>query len=275
MFYGVLGGEARSIVAYRRTYNGATGQNLFPSSFYERFTPELETFLGDLLDHAVEEVAVPHTLAPVFEEFRDVIAADATVVRLHRFLSAFPATHPDVSGLKLYLVHSLTTQSVISWEITDERTHESTLFKTGAWMRGRLFLFDLGFFKYHRFARIDENDSFFVSKLKRSANPLIVSELQEWRGRAIPLEGKKVFDVLGDLHRKYIDVEVEAEFRRRVYDGKRSKDSKIFRVVGVRDEDADDGYRLYITNLPRDQFSPADISTLYRARWVVEFCSVS
>ena len=160
-----VGGEARSIAGYCRTYNGASGQNLVASSFYDRFTKHLERLLGDLLDHAVEEVTVPHAIAPAFEQFRDAVVADATVVRLHRFLSAFPATHPDVSGLKLYLVHSVTTQSVIARAISDERTHESTLFKTGAWMRGRLFLLDLGFFKYHRFARIDENGGFFVSKL--------------------------------------------------------------------------------------------------------------
>jgi IS4 transposase len=265
-----VGGEARSIVAYRRTYNGATGQNLVASSFYDRFTKQLERFLRDLLDHALEEVAVPHTIAPVFEQFRDVVVADATVVRLHRFLSAFPATHPDVSGIKLYLVHSVTAQSVIARAITDERTHESTLFKTGSWMRGRLFLLDLGFFKYRRFALIDENDGFFVSKLKRSANPEIVRELREWRGRAIPLEGANVFDVVGDLCREQIDVEVEVRFQRREYNERRSWDSKRFRVVGVRDEDADDGYRLYITNLPSGKFSPEDVSTLYRARWVVE-----
>ena len=254
-----VGGEARSIAAYRRTYNGATGQNLFASSFYDRFTQQLEHLLRDLLDHAVEEVAVPHTIAPVFEQFRDVIVADATVVRLHRFLSAFPATHPDVSGIKLYLVHSVTTQSVIARAITDERTHEGTLFKTGSWMGGRLFLFDLGFFKYRRFALIDENNGFFVSRLKRSANPEIVRELREWRGRAIPLEGAKVFDVVGDLCREQIDVEVEVWFKRREYNERRSWDSKRLRVVGVRDEDADDGDRLYITNMPSGRVRPEDV----------------
>ena len=39
---------------------------------------------------------------------------------------------------------------------------------------------------------------------------------------------------------------------------------------GVRDEDADDGYRLYITNLPEKKFNPGEIERLYRARWVVE-----
>ena len=66
-----VGGEARSIAGYRRAYEAATDQSIFPSSFYDRFTEELATLLRDLLDHAVEEVAVPHTVAPAFEQFRD------------------------------------------------------------------------------------------------------------------------------------------------------------------------------------------------------------
>jgi len=264
------GGEARSIAAYRRSYNIVTGHGLCPSSFYDRFTEDVADLLGDLLEHAVEEVAVPHHLSPAFERFRDVVAVDATIVRLHRFLSAFPATHEGVSGLQLYLVHHVTEQSVISAEITDERTHESTLFKTGTWMRGRLFLLDLGFFKYRRFALIDENDGFFVSRLKRSANPLITEELKEWRGRAIPLVGKRVFDVVDRLDREEIDVTVEVSVERRPYDGNQSVTPKEFRVVGVRDEDADDGYRLYITNLPSEEFKLGEVNALYRARWSVE-----
>ena len=63
---------------------------------------------------------------------------------------------------------------------------------------------------------------------------------------------------------------MEVWFRRREYNERRSWDSKRFRVVGVLIADADDGYRLYITNLPSGKFSPEDVSTLYRARWVVE-----
>ncbi|MFC7142915.1 IS4 family transposase [Halosimplex aquaticum] len=262
-------GEARSIAGYRRSYELATNQSVAPSSFYDRFSDQLADLLRDLLDHAVEEVAVPHHVAPAFQRFRDVMVADATVFRLHRLLSEFEATHDDQSGAMLYLVHNITDQSVISTEITDERVHESTLFKTGSWLRGRLFLFDQGFFKYRRFALIDENDGFFVSRLKPDANPVITAELREWRGRAIPLEGKQIHDVVGDLSRQYIDVEVEAEFKRGPYNGTRSLDTKAFRVVGVRNEDADD-YHLYITNLPREQFRPDEIGFLYRARWEVE-----
>ena len=62
---------------------------------------------------------------------------------------------------------------------------------------------------------------------------------------------------------------MEAEFRRSTYEGTRSQDTKRFRVVGFRNEDADD-YHLYITNLPREKFFPEDLSTIYQCRWAVE-----
>jgi len=70
--------------------------------------------------------------------------ADATVFRLHRLLTTFPATHEDQSGAQLYLVYNVTRQtSHSSNSLTNE--HESSQFRTGNWLRGRLFLFDLGF----------------------------------------------------------------------------------------------------------------------------------
>jgi len=64
-------------------------------------------------------------------------------------------------------------------------------------------------------------------------------------------------------------VEVEVEFKRGPYNGTRSLDTKRFRVVGVRNEDADD-YHLYVTNLSREEFFPADLAQIYRCRWEVE-----
>ena len=188
---------------------------------------------------------------------------------LHELLSEeYKARHEEQAGAKLHLLHNATEKTIERFEITHEKTHDSSLFKTGSWLQGRLILFDLVYFKYRRFALIDENDGYFVSRLKQNANPVITKELREWRGDAIRLEGKQIHDVVDDLYCTYIDVEVEAEFKRGLYNGTQSLDTKRFRVVGVRNED--DDYHLYITNLPRQEFLPSDLATLYRCRWEVE-----
>lgn len=217
-------------------------------------TPLFAAYLRDLVEFALDEVAVPHTVSDEFDQFRDVTIADATVLRLHRFL------HEEYQGL-----HNVTNRTIEKITLAGERPHDSTEFSTGSWLRGRLLILDLAYFKYCRFARIDENGGYFVSRLKTNTMPEIVAELREWRGRAIPLEGKQVFDVVDDLYPQYIDVEVEVEFRRGPYAGTRSWDAKQFRVFGVRDEDAED-YPLYITNLPREEFLPENIGTFYRCR---------
>ena len=257
LVFGFAAGESRTLAGFRRSYNSTADETISPGGFYHRLTPPLAEYLRDAVDADINR-------------FRDVMIADGTVLRLHEFLSdEFQARHEEQAGAKLHLLHNATDQTIERIDVTDEKAHDSTLFKTGPWLRGRLVLFDLAYFKYRRFALIDENDGYFVSRLKQNANPVITEELREWRGRAIPLEGEKIHDVVGDLSREYIDVEVEAEFKRGQYEGTRSLDTKRFRVVGVRDEDADD-YHLYITNLPREEFLPADLGTLYRCRWDVE-----
>ena len=268
--FGFATGESRTLAGFRRSYNSTADETLSPGGFYQRLTPQLAEYLRDLVETALDEVAVPDAVDADFDRFRDVMIADGTVLRLHQFLSdEYEARHEEQAGAKLHLLHNVTDQTIEQFTVTDEKAHDSTLFETGSWLEGRLALFDLAYFKYRRFALIDENGGYFVSRLKESANPVITEELREWRGRAIRLEDKKVYDVVDDLKREYINVEVEVSFQRREYEGTQSWDTKRFRVVGVRNEDADD-YHLYMTNLARSEFLPVDIARIYQCRWEVE-----
>jgi putative transposase len=268
--FGFAAGESRTLAAFRRSYNSTADKTLTAGGFYQRLTPLLADFLCDLVERRIDEVAVPHTISDEFDRFRDIIVADGTILRLHEFLAEeFQPRRGEQGGARLHLLHNVTDQTIDQFSITDEKAHDSTEFDTGPWLEGRLAILDLAYFKYRRFALIDENGGYFVSRLNDRANPVITDELREWRGRAIPLEGKKIQDVVDDLHRQYIDVEVEVSFQRREYAGTQSWDTERFRVVGVRDEDADD-YHLYITNLPRSEFLPCDLATIYRCRWEVE-----
>ncbi|NLV12164.1 IS4 family transposase [Haloarcula argentinensis] len=268
--FGFVAGESRTLAAFRRSYNSTADKTLTAGGFYQRLTPLLSEFLCDLVERRIDKVAVPHTISDEFDRFRDIVVADWTILRLHEFLSdEFQPRKGEQGGARLHLLHNVTDQTIDQFSITDEKAHDSTGFDTGPWLEGRLAILDLAYFKYRRFALIDENGGYFVSRLKDRSNPVITDELREWRGRAIPLEGEKIQDVAEDLHRQYIDVEVEVSFQRREYAGTQSWSTKQFRVVGVRDEDADD-YHLYITNLPRNEFLPCDLATIYRCRWEVE-----
>jgi IS4 transposase len=136
-------------------------------------------------------------------------------------------------------------------------------------MENALLLFDQAYFDYRTMDLIDANGGWFLTRLKPNANPEITAELREWRGNAISLEGKQVQNILDDLHRDVIDVDGEVEFKRRIYNGTRSRAVETFRVVGVWNNE-ENRYHLYITNLPAEDYSAPDIAKLYQARWEAE-----
>ncbi|EMA48158.1 putative ISH8 transposase [Halococcus salifodinae DSM 8989] len=79
-------GESRTLAAFRHAYNATADKTLSLGGFYQRLTPLFAAYLRDLVEFALDEVAVPHTVSDEFDQFRDVMTADATVLRLHRFL---------------------------------------------------------------------------------------------------------------------------------------------------------------------------------------------
>lgn len=185
-----------------------------------------------------------------FEQFREVFIADMTVITLYQSLfETFPGYGDDHAGAKLHVVEAVSSGLPAEFSITDARTHESTQLSTRSWVENALLLFDQAYFDYRTMDLIDSNGGWFLTRLKPNANPDITAKLREWRGDAISLEGEQVQDILDDLHRDVIDVDGEVEFKRRIYNGTRSRAIETFRVVGVWN-DEEDRYHLYITNLP-------------------------
>ena len=46
-------------------------------------------------------------------------------------------------------------------KITSERVHDGPVLRAGQWVKGRLLLFDLGYFRYALFAAITGTAAFF------------------------------------------------------------------------------------------------------------------
>lgn len=265
--------KRRSLAALRRGYQKSTGQGIEESSFYDRFSKAFAQMLKKTMVHALDKGS--HTgrkLTGVLDAFKDVVMADATVLKLHQMLAsqfAGTRTNSAPAAAKVHVVMSVTGASRQAVRLTGERTQDGQVLRIGPWVKERLMLFDLGYFKYQLFARIQRNQGYFVSRLKSTANPLITKVNRTHRGNTIPLVGRKLKEVLPRLRRQQLDVMVEVRFQRRSYAGKKRWDTMTMRLVGARDR-ASNHMHLYLTNVPFEKLGASDIAAVYAARWQVE-----
>lgn len=279
-------GVQRTLASLRRAYETASAETLVPSSFYDRFNNGLIAFLKECLAHGIGDLAshASLTLSDKLKGFKDLIVADGTIIRLYdKLAEQFPGARGKAE-LKIHTAIGITgnTKSIA---IYSGKTADIKTMRIGSWVKDNILLFDLGYFKYELFSKIRGNGGYFVSRLKQSANPTIVSVLRAHRGNTIDLTGKKLKDILPHLKREVIDVEVEVSFKGRASKARKTekdgtfevyhpkdgtpKVKETFRLVGVFDKESKK-YHLYLTNITPEQLPAEDVALLYRARWSIE-----
>ena len=264
----------RTLASLKRKYDKETKTKLSDSSWYERFSPELTLFLKECVVHGIEHLAKQkhRKLSEKLKDFEDVLIQDSTIIRLHEKLAKkWPAvrTRKVAAGVKVSLLVSAVANSVKSVRLYGERQAESKTLRIGPWIKNRILLIDLGFYKHQMFARIEENGGYFISRLKGTADPLIVDVNSTCRGNSIDVVGKYISEVLPVLKRQILDVEVEVTLKRRKYKGKERKDTARFRLVAIYNKD-EKKYHVYLTNISTEILDSEDIASLYGARWEIE-----
>jgi len=278
-------GVQRTLASLRRAYETESAETLVPSAFYYRFNNSLVDFLKECLAHGIADLANHASLAlsDKLQGFKDIIVADGTIITLHdKLAKLFPGSRHKAE-LKIHTAIGLTSNTK-SIGLFSGNTAEINTIRIGPWIKDHVLLFDLGYFKYELFSRIRKNEGHFVSRLKTTANPTIVSVLRTHRGNAIDLAGQKLQDVLPRLRREVIDVEIEVAFKGSSSKAKQDtddtfetynprkgtpKDRETFRLVGIFDKESN-AYHLYLTSLSPEQLTAEDVALLYRARWSIE-----
>jgi len=201
----------RTLASLRRTYEEKGEVHISRGSFYERFTPELVKFLHACVLRGLENITQGpnRVLKDKLAGFKDLVAQDSTIIRLHEKLAKkWPATRSRkvAAGVKVSLIISAVADGPKSVALYGERTSDVKTLKIGPWIKDRILLIDLGFYKHQIFARINENGGFFVSRVKGKVDPLIVGTNRRWRGRTVDIVGKKLSEVLPKLKRQVLDV---------------------------------------------------------------------
>jgi len=65
--FGFAAGESRTLTGFRRSYNSTADEPISPGGFYQRLTPSLAEYLRNLVEVALDEVAVPDTVDADFD----------------------------------------------------------------------------------------------------------------------------------------------------------------------------------------------------------------
>jgi IS4 transposase len=233
----------------------------------------LARFLNQVLSMALERLADSKRSArALLGSIHDIVCVDSTLIRLHDALEReFPAcrTNHTLAAVKLHTVCNVRGCGPRSVKITAERVHDGPVLRAGRWVKGRLLLFDLGYFRYQLFDAIGRHQGYFLTRLKDSANPTIRWLHQQVRGRSVDVTGVRLQEFKLRLKRQVFDAQAELSFRRRPYRGKSHPGCLLVRIVGLRD-DVHGGYHWYVTNLSADQLPATDVGKVYAARWTIE-----
>jgi putative transposase len=264
----------RTLAGMKRMYEKARNKTISDSSWYYRFTPELVAFLHECVIHGMKQLARDscRSLDSRLNCFLDVFVQDSTVIRLNKVLAEkWPAARSRTvaAGVKVNVLVSVKANGPKSVSIIPERTSDVKTLRIGSWIRDRILLIDLGFYKYGLFSKIQEKGGYFVSRMKSNANPRILSLNKGCKLDKEKIKGLKLSEILKGLNKEILDAKVEIQYIKT--GGKRKRELIIeeFRLIAIYNQD-DEKYHVYITNISDELLTAKDIADLYRGRWEIE-----
>lgn len=262
-------GSERSIAGLRRTFERATGASLAPSAFYDRFTAPLVRLLERLVAETLSRLAAKaRPLRGLLARFEEVLACDSTLLRLHDALEElYPSvwTNHTKASAKLAVVMNVAGRGAKRVLVTHGSEHDLGTLRCGAWLRGRLLIFDLGFFRSELFREIGLCGGYFLTRLKKHNNPRVLASRRVEHLWAV---GARLTDVLAEVRDDLLDLDVELRYVLRRGPRKGSH-TLAARVLGVRDPETGE-LRLYVTNAPATHLDARHVAAIYAARWEIE-----
>jgi len=262
---------------------GELGSPLSPSALDQRFTQAAADCLATVLGRALQCVLAARPAAlPLLRRFNGVYLLDSTTVGLPAQLAPFlPGCGGSTPGagkaaLKLQVRWELTgcTLEGLDWDAgrsADTRAELARAFLPP----GALRIADLGYYDLEALQEYDGQGVYFLSRLP-SRTALYDGQGRKWRlGAFLAAQAGDSIDVpvrVGAEARlpcRLVAVRVPAEVARQRQQRLRKKAAKKGRKVSA-EALALCAWSVFITNVPPDKLSAAEVLVLAGARWQVE-----
>ena len=228
-------------------------------AFWERLAGNrMKTLLIGLLDHLIKKLPTMHTMSEGMLQqlgVTSIYSLDATQVSLPGGAKdSFPGTYAD-AGIKWHACIDLISGSMRWFKTTPATVHDRKCFPEIDSLKGKLILFDLGYWDYGLLSSIHSTGGRFLCRIKSNSILLIREVVGGIPQRYI---GKKVSFLLSKEKTKSI-IECFVEV---VSDG----ESTTYRAIGFWNREGKK-YHFYLTNLT---VAAKIIAPLYRLRWQIE-----
>ena len=248
-----------SLESIRRMMQSHLNKKISRSAFWERLSrnrlkQHLRAVVAELMTSLSAKTLRCEKLLEQLKVTAILILDSSSITLVEDAKARFPGTGSK-AGIKWHACFNALT-GVLEWfQLTPSRTHDRRCFPDLALLKGKLILFDLGYFEYDLMLLIDNIGGFFLSRLKSNAVIFVVEVVQGLSKRAL---GKSLLSL--GFHRKkseIIEVIVEKVCKAGTLRG---------RAIGFWNP-VEERYHWYITNLT---VPACIIYPLYRFRWQIE-----
>lgn len=212
-----------------------TARSTFSDANNTRSTAVFEALFNDVLKQA-SAVASKHDL-PFNNK---LFSLDASTIDLNKTSFPWAFFRKNKSGIKLHTLLDHNGQLPSVARITDAKTHDIQIARTLEMEEGAIVVFDRAYIDYNWFAKLQQNGTFFVTRLKSNAKYKVISRSPVDRQQGVTS-----------------DQEIRPE----------SKPDLPLRRVGYKDPETGKHYKFLTNNFSLEAKTIADI---YKERWDVE-----
>ena len=220
----------------------------------KRFRNILQTILADLIKKMPSLTIIGEEILDKLKVSSILIIDSSSITLWDGAKKSYPGSR-SYAGIKWHACFNLLSGKMEWFSTSASSAHDRKHFPDIDLLKGKLILFDLGYWDYGLFDAINRAQGFFLSRVKTNA---VITINQVVKGIGRQLVGAKLCsDHLKKRRRRIV------EFIGKIGG---SESSKCYRVIGFWNT-TDKKYHWYVTNL---QVPAIAIYSLYRIRWQIE-----